>query len=257
MASFSSTLVLMAGGLGKRMQDLTRSRPKHTLAVEGKPLFANALDRIIQDFRVERMAFRLAYRPEDFVRRWQEGEYLPSVPSILLIGHPTDGPIGAFVSSCCFLSGDTFVGVYGDVFFDVESFAPMLEFHVAHKNAMTVAIAHGLPTRRPSTLTIDPNGTLVNYCRKEMTDSEDYINAGLYVVERGRADWLFRDYEQHRVRTDSKVEYKEDELWRLSLNRPDRARFFPLPGRVVNVNRPEDLQNAGRLAKSVCDSDVG
>ncbi len=219
------------------------------LSVDGRPLFANALEQLAREFEVEQLAFRVAYRPEAFITEWQAGKHAYGLPSTVTVGRITDGPIGALVSCCRFFRCETLVVVAGDVFFCVPSFVTLRQFHRSHGGPMSVAVAHGTPTSRPSTLQVSESGGLVGYCRKEMTTREDLINAGLYVIRPDQIGWLLDDFARHEAQTGESVEYKEDELWRLTVERPDRARFFVLPGGIVNVNTPEDLASAQSLAR--------
>ena len=68
------------------------------------------------------------------------------------------------------------------------------------------------------------------------------------MVDRNRVGWLIDDVGKHQTGQRQRAEYKEDNLWALTLRRPDRARFFTLSGTIVNVNTPEDLINAETLA---------
>jgi NDP-sugar pyrophosphorylase family protein len=211
-------------------------------------LFANAFDSLLRDFAVDQVIFRVAHRPEAFIEAWQADQYALPVPSSIVVGHPADGPIGALTSCCRLLDCERILCVAGDVYFQVSSFQELRNFHFAGDQPMTVSIGHGTPTNYPSTLDVDESGCLTHFCRKELTNSDDLINAGLYVVDRNRVGWLIDDVGKHQTGQRQRAEYKEDNLWALTLRRPDRARFFTLSGTIVNVNTPEDLINAETLA---------
>jgi NDP-sugar pyrophosphorylase family protein len=243
-------LVVLAGGAGKRMGPAHQNIPKHLLEVDGRPLFLRSLENFIQQFGVQRVIYRIAYRAEIFAGLWADGQFRLSVPTAVLVGELNDGPIGALASCLEFIRTNTFVFVGGDILYDVSSVEPMLCFHSNHGVGFTVGVASGNPTKRPSTLWIGSDRELERFERPDVTQPEDLINASLYLVEPEKVGWLLEDFHRHRHGPDSEKEYKEDHLWRLVLRRPDRARLFRLPGRVVNVNTPEDLTIARSLAAS-------
>jgi NDP-sugar pyrophosphorylase family protein len=242
------TVVVLAGGAGTRMGELSKERPKHLLEVDGIPLVMQPLEQLIRELPIARIVYRVAYRADLFVERWHSGAFNLGVPASVVVGQIWDGPIGALVSSLQFLRADTFLFVGGDMWYQVPSFASIVAFHRQHESGMTVGVAHSLPSQRPSTLQIGNDHQLQSYTRKEQTTPGDLINASFYLVNPEQVDWLITDYTEGHLPNTPPSEYKEDHLWRLVQNRPDRARFFELPGRVVNINSPQDLENARVIA---------
>jgi NDP-sugar pyrophosphorylase family protein len=245
-----STLVLLAGGSGKRMGGAINDRPKHLLNIADKPLLLSSVERLITAFNVGQLVFRVAFKADLFVNNWQQGQYPVSVPSTVMVGNLADGPIGAMVSCLRFLDSRTVVFAGGDIYYDEFSFEQMLQFHKQQGTGFTVGVAKSTPSRRPSTLRVGFQSELIEFSRKELTGVEDLINASLYLVDPGKAEWLIDDYERECKTNENLSEYKEDHLWRLLLNRPDRAKLFVLPGMIVNVNSPEDLAHARSLAEA-------
>src|SRR5258708_25328206 len=92
-------LVVLAGGAGKRMGPAHRNISKHLLEVAGGPLFLRSLENFIQQFDVQRVIYRIAYRAEIFAGLWADGQFRLSVPAAVLVGELKDGPIVA-LSSC-------------------------------------------------------------------------------------------------------------------------------------------------------------
>ena len=89
---------------------------------------------------------------------------------------------------------------------------------------------------------------LIDYTRKPLTTSTDLINAGLFFVNRNSVDWLVQDYFLWQQKNIEPEQYKEDNLWKLILNNPERALLFKLTGQVVNVNSNDEFQIASQLA---------
>lgn len=240
-------LVVLAGGAGQRLDPTGRELPKHLRTVGDAPLMLSATQQQIDELRVQRVVFRVAHRSEEFFRRWTDDEFAVSVPSSILVGRLSDGPIGALADTSHALRGQTVLFTGGDVFYAIEEFGSFLEFHHSHDAPISVGVARSVPSQRPSTLSIGRNHELAGFERKASTTSEDLINASFYLVDSARIDWLIEDYWRAKA-TSPGVQYKEDELWQLVLRRPDRARIFQLPGTVVNVNRREQLLLAQELA---------
>lgn len=249
------TQVVLAGGAGTRMTPGGGAIAKHALEVGGVPLMLSAAPRFIRDFGIRHCVYRVAHRADDFVRRWAQGEFPLAVRSSVLVGHPSDGPIGALVECCLLLRGESLLITGGDVFYAVPGFADVLAFHRSHSAGLTVCAAPGAPARRPSVLTVDAGGTLDSFRRPDRSSDADLLNASVYVVDPGRISWLVAEYTAWRE-THPDREFKEDQLWQLIAGRPDRARVFQLQGRLVNVNEPADLESAREAAATFVTEDT-
>lgn len=56
--------VIVAGGQGKRMGELTKEKPKSLLEVEGKPILTHLLDNIVEAFGSAKVIIAIGYKGE-------------------------------------------------------------------------------------------------------------------------------------------------------------------------------------------------
>lgn len=246
MSTIVPNLVVLAGGAGTRMGSAANT-PKHLLAVGGRPLLLSAVDLMCRTLAIERVIFRVAYRAGEFIEQWSAGVLPVPVRSTVLVGQLNDGPIGALGDTSDLLRGQLVLFTGGDVFYQVTNIQDLLAYHNEHSAPVTIGVARSVPTRQPSTLVVASDGSLRQWERKQRSTPDDLINASLYLVDTDRIGWLYEDW---RPRSSSNAEYKEDDLWRLTLDRPDRARLFELDGVVVNVNTVDQLAAARALSGS-------
>ena len=60
--------VIIAGGLGKRMGELTRENQKCQLEVDGKPILAHIFDNVITAFGSANITMGLGHKGEDIIK---------------------------------------------------------------------------------------------------------------------------------------------------------------------------------------------
>lgn len=166
--------VVMAGGLGTRLGDLTADTPKPMLPVGDRPL----LERIVEQLRdagIEHVNLTTHYRSEDIVRHFGDGESLgveiEYVPEARPLG--TAGALGSIRSDAPILV------MNGDILTRID-FEAMHRFHEEHGADMTIAVrlyeAHvpyGLVELSGSRITAIAEKPL----------ARGFVNAGIYLIE--------------------------------------------------------------------------
>lgn len=167
--------VVMAGGFGKRLGELTATLPKPMLPVGGRPL----LERIIDQLRVagiDRVHVTTHYRPEEIVDHFRDGsdfgvriEYmneeqpLGTAGALGLLDPADDHPI---------------LVLNGDIVTDAD-FRALLDFHTAHDAEMTVGV-WPYEVRVPYGL-VESDGEAVTGIREKPV-IRSFVNAGIYLV---------------------------------------------------------------------------
>ena len=115
--------MILAAGLGARMQPLTLKHPKPLVAVAGKPIIAYALDRL-RAADVAEAVVNVHYLPEQ-IERWAAGIAVPR----LVISNERDSLLdtgGGVKKALALLGADPFFVLNGDSFW-VEGARPALE----------------------------------------------------------------------------------------------------------------------------------
>lgn len=231
-----NTVVLMAGGFGKRMMPYTETVPKPMLQVAGKPLLQHSVERARAD-GFSRFLITLHYLPEvirnhfgdgsrfgveiDYV---QEDTPLGTAGALSLIQNRPDLPM---------------IIANGDILTDVR-YSDMLEFHRQHGAVATMAVReheYHNPFGVVQTQGVDITGF------EEKPIWRTKINAGLYVINPEALDLI-----PANTRCDMPTLFER-------IKATDaRTIVYPMHETWMDVGSPRDLANANRSQDPAADS---
>jgi glucose-1-phosphate cytidylyltransferase len=232
-------LVVLAGGRGARLGDLSAGRPKPLLPVARRPILHRVLDHAASHgFRDVVVA--LGYRSEDVRAYFDEApdvEHVstdrpaalpPSSGDQIRVQTVDTGADASKVGRLCavepHVGSETFVLTYCDALSNID-LAAMTRFHRAHGEMLTLAAVHG--RERFGLLELD--GDRVGGLKEKPVDYDRWINGGTFVLEPGifaeltdpREDWETGPV-QRLIAREQAVAYRHDGWWEC-------------------VDRPEDL----------------
>ncbi|MCI8210379.1 nucleotidyl transferase [Pseudomonas sp. S25] len=225
-ANRPNTMVIMAGGLGKRLLPLTEDCPKPMLPVGGKPM----LERIIE--RAKSEGFRrfivsvhyLGHIIEEYfgngeqweveIRYLHEESPLGTAGAISLLNPRPDEP---------------FVVTNGDVLSDIR-YGEMLDFHTRHGAKATMAVRLH-EWQNPFGVVRTEGINIIGFDEKPV--HRTHVNAGIYVLAPTVLDELIAGeqcdmptlFERIQRMGQSTIAYPMHEPW-------------------LDVGRPDDLQKA-------------
>jgi dTDP-glucose pyrophosphorylase len=172
----ANLMVIMAGGIGKRLHPFTENCPKPLLKVAGKPI----LEHIIERAKLEGFSkflisvFYLGHMIEDYfgdgsrigvdIQYLREESPLGTAGALSLISQKLFSP---------------FVVTNGDVMTDIR-YGELIDFHLKHNGIGTMAV-RSHEWQHPYGV-VELNGVdIVGFKEKPIT--RNYINAGVYVLE--------------------------------------------------------------------------
>jgi len=231
-----NTVVLMAGGLGTRLQPLTQDCPKPLLPVGGMPILEHILKAFVgEGFR--RFYFAVNYKAEMIVEHFGNGdrwgvriEYLRE-----------ETPLGTAGALTLLPSRPQhpLVVMNGDLM-TKASFASMVDYHARHGGIATMAVREYDLQIPYGVVTVDDGkvvgmeearaGRIVRIDEKPV--QHFFVNAGIYVLSPEALDHL-------PAQTPFDMPALFDHLRRVG---PTMA--FPLREYWVDVGRPEELERA-------------
>jgi len=128
--------VIIAGGLGTRMGDMTKETPKPMLPVSGKPLLEHQID-LLKRYGIKEIILCLGYLSETIIEHFKEGrEYNVKIEYSI-----EDKPLGN--AGCISLVKDRleedFLLINGDVMLDID-LKRLMEYHKQKKSDATLVI---------------------------------------------------------------------------------------------------------------------
>jgi dTDP-glucose pyrophosphorylase/CBS domain-containing protein len=222
---YSNLMVIMAGGRGERLLPLTEHCPKPMIPIAGKPMLEHIIERAVRDgFRHFVLAINyLGHVIEEYFgdgsSRGIEITYLREESSLgtagaLYLLPPLKAPV--LVSN-------------GDVMTDV-SYAEVLDFHVRHDAAATMAV-RPYEWQHPFGVVQTQGIEIVGVEEKPVHRSQ--VNAGIYVLEPAVVDLI-----------DSNESYEMPDLFEKVMLQGMRVIAYPMHEPWLDVGRPQDLEKA-------------
>jgi dTDP-glucose pyrophosphorylase len=220
------TVVIMAGGRGERLRPLTDTVPKPLLAVGRATILERLLEKLFESgfSKVFLAVNYLAERIEDTIgdgTRWgvrvhylREPEPLHTAGALSLLPERPTGPVVV-------VNADQVTGV---------SFARMVDYHLAEKAAVTIAVFHHEEQVQYGVVDID--GTDVTGLREKPVLRWP-CNAGFYVIDPSMLDLV-----------PSASPFSMVELAEAALAGGERVVAFPIVETWLDIGNFEDLNKA-------------
>lgn len=217
----SNLMIIMAGGMGKRLRPYTETCPKPLLPVAGKPM----LEHIIERAKLEGFShFVLAVHylghmiQSHFGNGGQLGVQIDYLNEKSPLG--TAGALGLLSPR----PGAPFVVTNGDVISDIH-YGELLDFHIRH-NAMATMAVRMHEWQHPFGVVQTRGIEIVGFEEKPVARS--HINAGVYALEPEALNLLSQDahcdmptlFERLQAKAMRTVAYPMHEPW-LDVGRPD------------------------------------
>jgi dTDP-glucose pyrophosphorylase len=169
-------VVIMAGGLGSRLGELTKDIPKPMLPLGNKPI----LENVINSFKSQGYTdfiISLNYKAEIIKNYFKDGSQL-GVNINYVEENERKGTAGA-ISLIKESFTHPFFVINGDILTTIN-FTELMDFHI-HKNAVaTMCVAQKSYTIQYGVVEFDETSNIVNL--KEKPQYQFYINAGIYVL---------------------------------------------------------------------------
>jgi len=222
----TNMMVIMAGGMGTRLQPHTESCPKPMLPVAGKPM----LEHIIERAKLEgftRFVLSIHYLGHIIEEHFGDGEKFGISIDYLREESPlgTAGALGLLFPRPI----EPFAVTNGDVLTDIH-YAELLDFHIRYKAAATMAVRY-YEWQHPFGVVQTQGVDIVGFEEKPV--SRSHINAGVYVLNPEALDAL-----------GSNTRCDMPSLFEKLHERGMRTVAYPMHEPWLDVGRPDDLARA-------------
>lgn len=185
--------LVLAGGLGSRLQSLIPDRPKPMAEVEGRPFLEYQIEQLrAQGFEdLVLCVGHLAHRIQDY---FGDG-HLWGVRIAYAVETELLGTAGAIRNAQSFIE-DTFLVLNGDSYLEAD-FRALVEFHRRQQadDAQTVGTIATVAVDDASaygTLELDAQGRILHF-REKAEAGPGWINGGVYVLEPDILDFIPAD----------------------------------------------------------------
>ena len=221
------TLVIMAGGRGKRMMPLTQNTPKPMLEVKGKPI----IERIIKKAEFEgfkNILISIAYLGDQFIEYFGDGEKFGVNISYIKEDFPlgTAGPLSLIPEK--YLSNRILV-TNGDVLCNL-SYSELLQFSIDAEYEAVIATSQ-YEMQNPFGVIVAKDDKLISIDEKPIYYS--LINAGIYSIS------------PNLIKLINRNKYLDmPDLIKLALNKDYKLGVYRIADKWIDIGRPEDFLQA-------------
>jgi D-glycero-alpha-D-manno-heptose 1-phosphate guanylyltransferase len=220
--------IVLAGGLGTRLQNVLPDTPKSMAPINGRPFLAYVLD-YLESEGINKVILSVGYRKEQIINYFGS-----KYNSISIIYSEESEPLGTGGAVKLALSKCTLDQVFiinGDTYFTPElSEMEKVSFHSSAD--IVIAIKKMTDTKRYGLVLTDEKGKIVEFREKQKDSGKGWINGGIYLINSN----LFHDFPQQKFSIENDV-FK---LLCTSLN----IQSFKSDSYFLDIGIPEDYKRA-------------
>ena len=173
-------VVILAGGLGKRLQTVTGGSQKILAQIDGKPFISILIDYIAAQ-GARRFILCTGHDAQNV-----QASLKNTHPGLILEFSREDEPLGtggAIKKGSSLVKSNMFLALNGDCFCVVD-YNRMVSFHQQHKAQATIAVTKLEDARDYGTIEIDTHKKITAFKEKQPILQEAFINTGTYCLNR-------------------------------------------------------------------------
>lgn len=176
-------VVVLMGGLGTRLKEFTKEKPKSLVEVEGRPFFDYQFE-LMRGKGFCKFVFLIGYKADMIEEHYGDGSTYGVSIQYCYDGEELLGTGGAVRRAYDYLEDD-FILMYGDSFMDIDFEETLYRYEVGKKQGM-----QGLMTVLKNNNQFDKSnavvrdGQLVLYDKHHVTPEMDYIDYGVCMYEK-------------------------------------------------------------------------
>ena len=221
--------IILAGGLGTRLQGVVKDLPKPMAPVNDRPFLTYVLDYLI-DYEYERVVLSVGYLHEKIVDCF--GERYKTLEIDYAVEKEPLGTGGGILFAMSKCTSDNVLVINGDTMFKVDLDA-FEHFHQEKNSLLSIVLREVEDVSRYGSVVIGDNNMITLFAEKQVTFGRGFINGGVYLINRK----IFDKYPQPRIfsfEKDLMTKYYTQEC------------FYAMPseGYFIDIGIPEDYSRA-------------
>ena len=224
--------IILAGGMGTRLQKVVSDVPKPMAPVRGIP-FLFYLLKWLSDYPVDRIILSAGYKHES-IRNYFSYSF-GSIPLEYVIEEKPLGTGGAVIKAIGNTASDNVLILNGDTWFPVN-LVDLHSKHVKYSHIFSIALKHMENFSRYGSVECEGN-IITGFNEKKQCD-EGLINGGIYLVKRS----FFESQQYPEV-----FSLENDLLAKAAATRVLRGIIFDEP--FLDIGDPDDYLKAGTVLK--------
>lgn len=227
--------IVLAGGIGSRIESVAGGLPKALLDVEGRPFIEYVLDQLI-DAGVEHVVIACSYK-------WQMiNDYLGDEYRTLEINYSVEqyplGTGGAIKQAFALFNLPAAIVVNADTLFKID-LAELERQHHEREAFISLALRGVDDVSRYGEVTVGDRGKLLTFNEKSRS-GPGLINGGIYIIDA-------EIWDDDGIDVDDKFSFETDVLQQYV--KYGIFYGFPMDGYFIDIGIPEDLERARKEFK--------
>jgi len=173
--------VILAGGLGKRLREVVRDKPKSMAPVLGKPFLQYQIEQL-KKYNIIEIVLCVGYLANQIKSYFQDGTKFGVNIRYAEEKNPL-GTAGALKNARNYLENETFLVLNGDSYSGVD-FLKFIQFHREKRGKGTILLAGVCQAEDYGLVKLDEDNRITGFFEKPgKTCSGSIINAGVYLLE--------------------------------------------------------------------------
>jgi D-glycero-alpha-D-manno-heptose 1-phosphate guanylyltransferase len=231
--------IVLAGGLGTRLQHVLPDIPKCMAPINGKPFLAFVLD-YLENQNIDKVILSVGFRKEQIINYF--GASYRSLKIVYSIENEPLGTGGAIKQALDYCTNKLAFIVNGDTCFKPD-LAAMSNLHQKAEADITIAVKHMADSSRYGLVVADLNSKIVEFREKEKLSAGGWINGGIYLVRKA----LFDTFQQQKFSI-------ENDVFKVSC---DNLRFhaFQTDAFFLDIGIPADYCKAQILLNAITENE--
>lgn len=173
--------LILVGGLGTRLKDISKDMPKSMMPVQGIPFLEHVLVNL-KRHRIDEIILCVGHLHGSIERYFENGSKW-GIKITYSCENRQLGTGGSIKLAQQFVTGDNFMVLNGDSFLNCNP-TKLVRFHVHNHAFLTMALVKIEDTRRYGTVEINNDGRIIRFSEKTDISKSLLINAGLYVFNK-------------------------------------------------------------------------
>ena len=205
-------VVILAGGLGSRLSEYTKSIPKPMVKIGDKPILVHIM-KLYAKHGFKEFIIALGYKGNLIKKYFKKKKFNWNIKLVDTgLNTMTGGRLKRLKN---IIGNQRFLMTYGDGISNIN-LKKLLRFHI--KNNKLVTLAAVRPPARFGAIKL--NGNLVNYFKEKSKLDEGWINGGFFVMEpeflkfiKGDKTFLEREPLEKLSKKNELIAYKHKNFW--------------------------------------------
>lgn len=220
--------VILAGGMGTRLQSVVKDLPKPMAPLNGRPFLELILNSLYKSKVVSKIILCVGYKRELIQSYF--GNKFKSIPIEYSIEESPLGTGGAVLNSISLINDDSFLLINGDTIFDIN-YLDLVNWHIDSSADITLATKIMDNTSRYGTIQRKDSRIIKFNEKKEAAEGE--INGGVYMVNKSVLE---------RFSIGNKFSFEHEILEAMVNDINIQCRSFN--GYFIDIGIPEDYSRA-------------